>query len=76
LRSGVGQVAHVSDVQHIEAAVGKRKRAARCAIGSDQVAQLAFAYDLPHDPSPSTAARSSAGDTVAVPRFITTTPPA
>ena len=76
------EVADVADVQQIEAAVGERDASARArgpaatrstSVGA--IEDLTHARRCPADVA-RTARRSSAADTVAVPRFITTRPPA
>ena len=68
----------MADVQQVEAAVGERDRAPGRAIGREPALEL-FAIDTTgisvsrHGGSPT---RRSAGETVAVPRFMTTSPPA
>ncbi len=73
------KVAHVADVQQIEDAVRKRNRAASGALLRDErfdVIERDHRHDAQTPASRRMAARSSAGDTVAVPRFMTTMPPA
>ena len=70
---GALQVPEMPDVQQVEHAVGQRDRLARGPVLRDAREQ-----DVERDDhrSPSRAARSSSRDAVAVPRFITTMPPA
>ena len=79
-RGGGGQVPHVADVDQVEAAVGERDGAALGARRVDQRPQLHMRNDPSHYPASlrplRIAARSSPAATVAVPRFITTSPPA
>ena len=76
----------MADVQQVEAAVGQRNPAARSAIARHRFDQLLFrresvppvlsyASSLAIE-SLAIAALSSRGETVAVPRFMTTRPPA
>ena len=76
--SGRLQISDVTDVQEVEATVRKRDGATLAPIVLDELEESLPRYDLAHDheASASTASRSSSALIVAVPRFITTSPPA
>ena len=72
----------MANVHEVEATVGERNGPLPGAVRRNQIEQLLLADDSTHaqrpccDASARTARRSSAADTVAVPRFMTTIPPA
>jgi len=77
------KIAHVSDMQKIEAAVGKRNLLSILPPGIRTALQLfasknfrVLQWDLVWGGVSSIASASSCCETVAVPRFITTIPPA
>ena len=82
LGAGVAEIAQVPHVEQIEMAVGEGDLLPRGLERPDALAQLGDGQDQPHRISSSgrgslsTARRSSSGEQVAVPIFITTTPPA
>ena len=80
-----GQIAHVSDVQHVETAVGEREGASGAPVGAYAGHELRLGQHRSEHRAPLCAhgARSDAmaccsswASTVAVPRFITTRTPA
>jgi hypothetical protein len=78
LRARALEIADVADVDDVEAAVRERDAPARASIGGHVLGELSLGDDR-HSPGPRlfiTASDSSAELTVAVPRFMTTSPPA
>jgi hypothetical protein len=76
LARGCLKVPHVADVQEIEAAVRKGNAASGRAIRANAFEQLPARKNYAHAGSAPMACRTSSALTVAVPRFMTTRPPA
>ena len=89
LGRGTREIPHMTHVQDVETSVGKSNRASLSPFGENGLLEIALVQNPSHQvfipSSPFVfrlrrwvciASRNSSGDTVAVPRFITTRPPA